>query len=88
MEIDKNLLIKINELIGSDNKVILSEEDVIYMLEELVSEIERLEEEFENYKEYVKDNYRFIPSSEMYGIDNSDFIEILYGVRIYEYSNR
>ena len=49
MEIDKNLLIKINELIGSDNKVIVSEEDVMYMLEELVSEIERLEEEFENY---------------------------------------
>lgn len=73
MEIDKNLLIKINELIGS----ILSEEDVIYMLEELVSEIERLEEEFENYKEYVKDNYRFIPSSEMYDISDRDFIEIL-----------
>lgn len=77
MEIDKNLLIKINELIGSDNKVILSEEDVIYMLEELVSEIERLEEEFENYKEYVKDNYKPISTKEMYGIDNSDFIEIL-----------
>ena len=44
------------------------------MLEDLIAEVGRLSEEKDDMERYYKENWKPIPYSEMYGINNRDFI--------------
>ena len=49
-------------------------QEILEKYDELKADYDNLKEEYENYKQVVKDNYRMISPSEMYGISDRDFI--------------
>lgn len=49
-------------------------QEILEKYDELSYEYNNLKEEYENYKQCVKDNYKMISPSEMYGISDRDFI--------------
>lgn len=56
------------------NVDIVSVEDLISEIEDLQDEVEELELKAREREADIEDNYRRIPASEQYGINESDFI--------------
>lgn len=56
------------------NKDFISVEELYNAYEDAISEIEYLKEKVEDLERDIEDNYRPIPKSEQYAINNSDFI--------------
>lgn len=56
------------------NKDTITLQELLEKYDELKSDYDNLNEEYENYKQVVKDNYKMISPSEMYGISDRDFI--------------
>ena len=57
------------------NKDMISIDDILWAFEDLDSDYENLKEEYEDFKKDVEDNYRVLSPSEMYGIDDQDFLD-------------
>lgn len=57
------------------DKDMVSIDDIMYAFEDLDSEYEKLKEEYEDFKNEVEENWRPISPSEMYGIDDQDFLD-------------
>ena len=53
----------------------ISIDDILWAFEDLDSDYENLKEEYEDFKKDVEDNYRVLSPSEMYGIDDQDFLD-------------
>lgn len=47
--------------------------DLILVIIDLIKLVQRERKSLNEYKEYVNDNYKPIPPSELYGIDERDF---------------
>lgn len=52
----------------------IQEDSILGMLDDLLDEIDHLKEEKENLERDIEDNYKPISASEMYDIDDRDFI--------------
>lgn len=74
MEIDKNILERVNKITGFIITNPLSEDDVIYIIENLSGEVDRLEEELEDLKEEINENYKPYTKAELYGVSDKDFL--------------
>lgn len=82
-ETNFDVLQSASRLTGTDYEIIwkdaeniegyITEDSLVSMLEDLVGEIERLEEEKEDLERDMRDNYKPIPASEMYDIDDRYF---------------
>lgn len=57
------------------NKDMISIDDLAWALEDLYDDYEKLQEEYDDFKKDVEDNYRVLSPSEMYGIDDQDFLD-------------
>lgn len=56
------------------NKDIVSVEELVCLIQDLIGEKEDLEDKVRELESDIEDNYRPIPKSEQYAINNSDFI--------------
>lgn len=65
----------INEIMKRIKEII--EEEVEATIDDMKWEAEHYKEKFEDLEKDVEDNYKPISTKEMYGIDDSDFLEIL-----------
>lgn len=73
IEIDKNLLNEISQIIGTVLSNPADEDDITYMLDELVSEYRRLEEKLEEEIEQRENYYEPISKMRIAGMSERDF---------------
>lgn len=75
MDIDFKLKQKIEKIIGyTITPMTMTEEDLLDVVDDLITEYEKLEEKYQNLEQDLEDNYKPISASEMYDIDDKDFI--------------
>ena len=80
LELDENLKKEITSITNTSYDFkgnYLNADNIISVIEDLIGAVHIIEEEQEKREKFVEDNYRQITPSEMYGIDNSDFMEEL-----------
>lgn len=81
LELDENLKKEITNITNTSYDFkgnYLNANNIISVIEDLIGAVHIIEEEQEKREKFVEDNYRQITPSEMYGIDNSDFMEELW----------
>lgn len=87
MKVDESnfkILDRVSQITGTDYEIkwfdaenvdgYIEEDSIISMLEDLIAEVGRLSEEKDDMERYYKENWKPIPYSEMYGVDDRDFI--------------
>ena len=75
MDISYDLKKKIEKIIGyTITPMTMTEEDLLDVVDDLITEYEKLEEKYQNLEQDLEDNYKPISASEMYDIDDKDFI--------------
>lgn len=75
MDIDYDLKKKIEKIIGHTiTPMTMTEEDLLDVVDDLITEYVNLEEKYQNLEQDLEDNYKPISASEMYDIDDKDFI--------------
>lgn len=73
MDISYDIKQKIEKIIGYTITP-MTEEDLLDVVDDLITEYENLEEKYKNLEQDLEDNYKPISASEMYDIDDKDFI--------------
>lgn len=75
MDISYDLKQKIEKIIGyTITPMTMTEKDLLDVVDDLITEYENLEEKYQNLEQDLEDNYKPISASEMYDIDDKDFI--------------
>lgn len=75
MDISNDIKQKIEKIIGHTiTPMTMTEEDLLDVVDDLITEYEKLEEKYQNLEQDLEDNYKPISASEMYDIDDKDFI--------------
>lgn len=75
MDISNDIKQKIEKIIGHTiTPMTMTKEDLLDVVDDLITEYEKLEEKYQNLEQDLEDNYKPISASEMYDIDDKDFI--------------
>lgn len=73
MNLDNDLLERINKITSTKYTEPITEDDVISIIEEIVNEYEHLLDRYNDLEQQIEDNFKPIPVAEQVGISDRDF---------------
>lgn len=74
MELSKDLLKKISEVVGHDINNPLTSDDIIYILESMSYELDKVQKDLDDLEADLRDNYRPISYKEQIGYNEKDYV--------------